>query len=71
MPTEHRSHCHYPGAAGGQSTTECLVVTAAFVLIFFAPVGGDPLYLVLLDAIREFYQGFSAGMSMPVSPLGI
>ncbi len=60
-----------PGREGGQSSTEYLIVTAVFVLILFAPIDGDPLYIVLLDALRDFYQGYSAGMSMPVSPLGI
>ena len=60
-----------PDVVSGQSSTEYLIVTAAFVVIFFAPISGDPLYITVLNAIREFYLGFSAGMSMPVSPLGI
>ncbi|MES2935065.1 MAG: hypothetical protein V4805_16425 [Pseudomonadota bacterium] len=55
----------------GQVAAEYLVGTAVFALLLFAPIFGDPLYLIFINAIRTFYQGFSAGMSMPVSPLGI
>ena len=55
----------------GQVAPEYLVGTAIFALLLFAPIFGDPLYLVLLNAIRTFYQGFSAGMAMPTPPPGL
>lgn len=53
----------------GQTMTETVVALTFMTLALFIPVDGQPLYLVLADAIRAHYAAFSAALSLPLTPL--
>jgi uncharacterized MnhB-related membrane protein len=52
----------------GQAMTEYVVVCLILVAALFIPIGGKPLYVLVIDAIRSMHQGYMYGLSTYATP---
>lgn len=52
----------------GQTMAETVVALTVMTMALFIPIEGQPLYLVLAEAIKTHYAAFSAALSLPLTP---
>lgn len=48
--------------------TEYVIVCLILVAALFIPIGGKPLYVLVVDAIRGMHQGYMYGLSIYATP---
>lgn len=52
----------------GQAMVEYVVVCTLVAMVLFIPIGGKPLYVIVIDALRMMHAGYMKGMSIYATP---
>lgn len=52
----------------GQAAAEYVVVCLILVAALFIPIGGKPLYVLVVDALRSMHLGYMYGLSSYATP---
>ncbi len=60
--------CKKIAQQNGQVMAEYVLVCVLVAMVLILPINGQPLYVIVIDAIRSMHQGYMRGLSIYSTP---